>query len=382
MKRQYRLRHLASRPIQVMFAHTPGKWKSSGTHDMAEAVLWADTQLKGEGSISKHQLTLKEFAAGFFSSSDPHRWRVRKERKNKFHKETFYTSHQSRLDRYIIPALGGRLLTSLNDLIIDDWFIDLKSPLRSEISDNTKNKILGTLCIVLEEARRQRLIKLNPTDKVEPITERSQKRLPFCTADLLAMFPSKDTELLRIWGSRMWASYFLVMRDTGFRPGEVAALQVKNISFKLSGIYSTRSVDFRTRQIQESIKTTKKGQPYKVGVLTEQTIESLKSLVLESDLHNDDFLFRINDNLIVPDVANKHLKGSLKKAGVERLGRTQYSLRHSFDTALAGNVENKVLMELMAHTSLRPEYDHRTPEMILEQLQPVRAILEDRIKQR
>ncbi len=363
-----------------MFAHTPGKWKSTGTHNMAEAVLWAEAQLKGESVTQKQQLTLKQFAGNFFKPSDPHKWRARRERKNKYHKNEFYVANQSRLDRYILPAFGDRLISSINDLLIDDWLIDLKNPSGEEIADNTKNKILGTLRKVLDEARRQRLIESNPANDVEPITERRQPRVPFQPPELIAMFPETESSLLRIWGNRMWASYFLVMRDTGFRPGEVAALQVKNISFKLSGIYSTRSVDFRTRKIQESIKTTKKGQPYKVGVLTTQTLWSLENLVLGNDLQNDDFLFRVNGNLIVPDVANKHLKGSLKKAGVERLGRTQYSLRHSFDTALAGNVENKVLMELMAHTSLRPEYDHRTPEMILEQLQPVRAILEDRIK--
>jgi len=88
--------------------------------------------------------------------------------------------------------------------------------------------------------------------------------------------------------------------------------------------------------------------------------------------------FRVYKGLIIPDVANKHLKGVYKRAGVPSLGRTQYSFRHTFETTLAGKVENKVLLELMAHTAFHPEYDHRKPEHVLAQLQPVRAILEDR----
>ena len=52
--------------------------------------------------------------------------------------------------------------------------------------------------------------------------------------------------------------------------------------------------------------------------------------------------------------------------------------RHSLETDLAGKVENKVVAELMAHTKFNPTYDHRTPEMLLKELQPVRDLLEKR----
>jgi hypothetical protein len=44
-------------------------------------------------------------------------------------------------------------------------------------------------------------------------------------------------------------------------------------------------------------------------------------------------------------------------------------------------VENKVLIELMGHTSFRKEYDHRKPKNILTRLQPVREILEGRAEE-
>jgi len=136
-------------------------------------------------------------------------------------------------------------------------------------------------------------------------------------------------------------------------------------------------------QRAESLRKTKgmtqkevAGQKYKAGILTTITCEYLDELA--DTMADDDFFFLVNGRLLRPEVSNKHLRGACKRAGVALEGRTQYSLRHSFETGLAGLVENKVLLELMAHTAFHPEYDHRGPEHVLEQLQPVRAILEDR----
>jgi len=187
------------------------------------------------------------------------------------------------------------------------------------------------------------------------------------------MYPADEKDLLGIWGTRMWAVYFLVMRDTGFRPGEVSALNKDSYIPRFKGIYTESSVDFKTRKVQSSIKTTSKGQPYKVGILTGQTMAQLDKLILETP---GEYLFTINGRHVEPCTSNKHLKASCKRARVEVGNRTQYCLRHSFETNLSGKISNKDMLELMAHTSYRGEYDHRTPENILEQLAPVAKVLE------
>lgn len=47
---------------------------------------------------------------------------------------------------------------------------------------------------------------------------------------------------------------------------------------------------------------------------------------------------------------------------------------------LAGRVEDKVLLDLMAHTHFRMVYDHRTPDDMIIQLQPLRQLITDLIK--
>ncbi len=382
MKSKYRFRHQKGRYIQVSFAHIPGKWASTGTHNQTEAVLWAENKLEEDlkGMNNKKIYTFREFSENFFSTEDPHNWRKRQESRNHYYEDSFYLQHESRLKMYILPAFGDYLITAINDVMIDDWFLDLtKAKTHKKLADGTKNKILKCLRIIMEEARRQHLIDRNPAKDVLLINERNKKREPFTDIDLFKMFPKEENDLLYIWGNRTWATYFLIMRDTGFRPGEVAALTPSNISYDHQGVYTERSIDYRTREIKERIKTSNKGFQYKVGLLTKQTITQLRKLIDEKNIPDDNLLFRVKGgNAIIPDSANKHLKLSMERAEVDLAGRTQYSLRHSFETALAGNVDQKILLELMAHTNYRPEYDHRSPEDILRQLQPALEVIENR----
>ena len=48
MRSNYKFRHLTGRFIQASFAHIPGKWASTGTHSMKEAVLWAEHRLEAD----------------------------------------------------------------------------------------------------------------------------------------------------------------------------------------------------------------------------------------------------------------------------------------------------------------------------------------------
>ncbi len=69
---------------------------------MTEAVLWAEKKLLNDIGITsqKKDLTLKEFADGFFTE-DRQGYRKRNEKRNKYYTDMYYVAHQSRLDNYI-----------------------------------------------------------------------------------------------------------------------------------------------------------------------------------------------------------------------------------------------------------------------------------------
>ncbi len=267
MKKPYTFINRSGRYIQVSFKHIPGRWFSTGTNDSIEAVRFAESMLAQDKPSYSKTPTLQQFSTGFFSD-DRYGYRNRNEKRNLKYEDRFYSAHQARLDGYIIPKFGSYLIDSISDVMIEDWLLDLISiKTEEELSDDSKNIILLCLRIVFHEAKRKGLISQNPADSVKMINATNKPRLPFSITDLLALFPKEENELLRIWQSRMWALYFLVMRDTGFRPSEVAALSRSSYVPEYRGIYSECSVSVE-RTVKQSIKTTRSGQPYKVGVLS------------------------------------------------------------------------------------------------------------------
>ena len=71
--RPYRFRQHKDRPISVEFDFMPGKRISTGSYDMAGAVLFAEDYLgrQGMGADMLRVPTVAEAAKGFFSDRGP-----------------------------------------------------------------------------------------------------------------------------------------------------------------------------------------------------------------------------------------------------------------------------------------------------------------------
>ncbi len=360
-----------------MFKHIPGKWISTGKTEIAEAVLFAEDFLHKElGGHKGGKTTLREFAEDFFAKSDPYNIRQRDKQYGRIFEETHYLKANGYLRNYILPRFGAYNLTGITSLAIENWFLNLYKKNGDPLSNDTKNRILQTLTYILEEARRRGFVEDNESSKVHKTTVHNERREVFTPDELKIMFPHSDSELLKIWKTNFWATYFLILKDTGFRPGEIAALKISNYYPFMHGLYSTNSVNYASRQLK-GIKTSHIGKTYKVGLLTEQTERFLNALIEKRKKERAEFLFQIDGRFIAPTTSNKYFKNNAPLT-VNLKGRTQYCLRHSFETDIAGKVENKVVAELMAYTKFNPTYDHRTPETILRELQPVRELLESR----
>lgn len=371
MKGKYRFRKQKGRKhYEVMFAHIPGKWITTDSETKEGAVLYAERQLRQErGEIRQEAITLGEFARGFFTRKDPHGYRHRLERRNNFYEEGFFERHQARLDNYILPAHGSYLLTALTDVLIEDFILDIKSKQNNGklLSEDSRNKILSCYRIVLQEAVREGYIRSNPAKEVVSIATTYRHREAFTQEELNMLFPEDDKELIRIWGGSLkWCVYFCIMKDTGWRPGEVAGLRIQNWYPELQGIYTTESVDRVTHQIKHSIKTTRRGQKYKAGFLDDQTARLLRQLIMTL---RGDFLFEVNSRgLVYAELANKHLRAAANRVNLALRGRTQYCFRHTFNTLRLGTIPETARLILMGHTSNRPEYNHLQPEDALRRV--------------
>lgn len=372
MKTPYRFIQRKGRYIQVSFAHIPNRWFSTGSLTMAGAIKFAEEKLN-ETAKKQDDITLSEFAKDFFSPSDPHGYKHRLERRNTFYAQTYYEQHASRLRKYILPAHGSYRLSSLKDTMIEDFILDIP-----KLADSSKNKVLACYRIILQEAVREGYIDKNPANDVKEIPVTYQKREVFTEAEIALLFPSDDEECIKLYGSVKWATYFAILKDTGWRPSEVAGLCKINYFPELRGIYTTRSVDYRTHKIKQSLKTTRKGQPFKEGFLSEQTDRLLQMLIATT---YSDELFHLSEkgkkeDFIYPECANKKLQRVCNKAGVALHGRTQYCFRHTFNTNALGNIPEVARLLLMGHTSNRQEYNHLTPEQALKRVLSIEGVKE------
>ncbi len=139
----------------------------------------------------------------------------------------------------------------------------------------------------------------------------------------------------------------------------------------------SHSIENRTGRRKETKTRIKKP-----AVLTERAEGLL--LLLEStasDTDKDTLIFHSPDNgPVILESANKHFKASCVRAGVDPRDRTQYCLRHSFNTHALHMLEKKDIQKLMGHRTdeMTKHYYHPTDEDLLKQVpESARKKLED-----
>jgi len=378
----YRLINRKNRKIQVIFRILPGKCISTGADNERDAIIFAERYLLNYDGVRIEKVpTFKEFANGFYAN-DKYEYIKRIGKKKRYIKDVNWINHEARIQNYWIPQFGRFLLSAVSSVAIDSWFMNLKHYKKlTPLADSTKNKILNAGRAIFKEAVWRKIIKENPINGIEKIIEENKHREPLTDFELAKLFPKSEKELLKIWLDRKWLCYFLIMRDTGWRPGEVAGLARKNYYTNFGGVYTEQSIDRRTGEVQNRIKTTKKGIQYKIGYFSDVTISQLNKYLKEENLILNDLIFKTKKGKgIKPDASNNHFKASCERAGIEIGNRTQYSFRHTFDTKMLQHLSLDEVNLLMGHIGYRGEYDHRTPTDILGQYATLKSTVQKNYK--
>jgi len=368
----FRLYKRNGRPIQVKFEGSKSVL-SSGYYDEINATLWAEAKYK---EFRNNDIKLRDFSEGFYTRTDEMSFRAFNERNGKYNTDHYYAAMNGRLQNYILPAFGDVYLSMIDNLAIEKWFVTLKRASSGKpLSPDSKNKVLECFSNIMQNALKQGLVFTNPCDLVDKVVERHDSREPFTEEEMELLFPKADDELLIFWGGLMWATYFLISKCTGFRPGEISGLTVDNYYPDLGGLVVNKTFNTYKQQIMKRIKTSEKGKKGKIGFLSPQAIKFLEKLI-ENLPPGEEYLFKIGDRHIISETANKHFV-TCAKSVIDLRGRTQYCLRHTFQTMLAGEIEEKEILELMGHTKYRDDYDHRKGGRRLKQLQGLREKLNE-----
>lgn len=385
----YRFIVRSGRNIDVIFAHLPGQRMSTGTRDMTEAVLFAERFLEEDGKAKQTAPLLKDFAKDFFTRTDKASLRYRQKKFKKENRDKWYLDNQANLNNYIIPRFGDYPVDAISAVAVENWIVDFDGAKVKDLSGGTRVKVLNTFRFVLDDAVRMGYLRSNPArEGLSPSEDKDNGKRSLSIWEQNQLFPADPQQRMIIWGGLMWATYFSIMFDTGFRPDEVAGLQLGDVYQTPNGmaVYTSHTMNSEEKKPKERVKTSGKGVEKRVGLLSDVT-EALVYELIENDKISDpdEYLHLIHRNIkdswVFTPTSNKHFKTVAYRLleideDDEERALTQYCLRHTFATYKRGTVDEQTLSIVMGHSrGVLSNYDHRDAVMVISQLDKSRKEL-------
>jgi integrase len=256
---------------------------------------------------------------------------------------------------HIIPMWGDFLPEKISIKTVDRKLCDLP------FSGSTKNAIISCLKDIYTHLIEEEIIKENPIQNiirfsVAPI----KKRGALSPEEIEKLFPENYEELLKIWGSEMYACAFLILKDTGLRPGELRALQWKDWYLDEKSFPIMKAIEAGTRN---KIKGTKTGlvRPTVVTEFTANYIEYFRKLKIRKP---DDFIFVERYGLPPRNsVMSRHFREGVERAGLNRAEISPYWLRHTFNTRMLETLSDDMVQKLMGHKTYEMTQRYRDADI-------------------
>lgn len=257
--------------------------------------------------------------------------------------------------KHIAPRIGGIRIQRIRPVDVESFFAQL---LRDGASASLVRKVGTTLSIAMNHAVRSQLIPNNPTQGVRRPKVKRAKIAVLDSAQVAALVRACD-------GARLGALWLLLL-DSGMRPGEALALHWPDLDFAAKRVSVTKNM---ANTGEPKAPKTERGR--RMIELTPGTIDALhahrKAMLTEGrDVRRGPIFVNARGGVIVPnDVTRGHLHPFLVAAGIPSFGA--YALRHTCATMLLGaNVNPKIVSERLGHSTIAMTldiYSHVLPGM-------------------
>jgi integrase len=302
---------------------------------------------------------LKYYAENFFAIDGY--WRRNCEQKGKHVIDVVVIKRAYLTKNYIIPLFGDISVNKISSNIISEKLCGLNC-----LCGTTKNAIIICLDDIYANLIEKNIVKENPTKNVIRFSRAIVNgRGALSLEELAKLFPQNHDELIKIWHSQMYATAFLILRDTGLRPGELRALQWKDWYPEKKFIPITKAIEAGTRS---KIKGTKTGafKPAIVSDFTATEISNLKRIA--KHISSDDFIFASRYG--IPPRGNTMstcFRQGVRRADLNRPEISPYWLRHTFNTLALLYLDEADVRKLMGHTTSKMTRHYRHPDIFLLQ---------------
>lgn len=370
----------------IHFDEYPGHWIVSPEHDRSRALAWAKRN-RDRLVLSNDSATIADYCKGFYAEDGI--WVRRQKDKGRHYIELHLKNRQAYLDNYFSNIFGHLRPQDIDRpefrREFDNWLLDLRSYLDDErkLSRATKNKIIYSVNDFIEEMIDLKKMTGNPLTGLKKYSKDPENPRGVIDRESLAMmFPSRHGDLVRIWGSPMWACVMLTFYDTGVRPGEARALTWADIDTAKRFIPFRKGIQAGTTN---RVKGTKTGV-VKAGFLNERTVQELDIWRSLSRFSADkDFVFTVKgDKPVTNEATTKAFRRGLAQIAKENKGWepnpnwTPYWLRHSFGTYQMEVLEDGEIAALMGNgvVVLKRHYQHPDDETLYRSSEGIKEKLD------
>ena len=260
------------------------------------------------------------------------------------------------------PRFGSTRIGDIDERAVKAWVADLDSgAIRTKYGEPytkgaIKTGVRRLLGSMLRYAVRRRWIMADPTAGVRLPRAPMQRVDAFTPAEARAIADAAGklrTPTGRPCGRPMDRLVVLLLASTGMRPGEMAALDVRDVDLAHGTINvdktMTKAEAGHYRYVQGDTKTPKGRRRLPIPPFLR---DGLEELVAGRDGGAPLFTSARGERIIYSQWAERVFRPAMDAAGINPDGRTLtlYSLRHTFaSVAIASGADVKTLQELMGH---------------------------------
>ncbi len=283
-----------------------------------------------------------------------------------------YESYESLLRRYIQPALGERIMSTITPLDVQDAY---QRMIDRGLSSRTVQYTHSVLRSAMRQAIRWRLLTQDPTDGAQlPRLDRREMRVLSAEQSRIFLSAALKTH---------YGTVFAIALTTGMRPSEYLALKWQDIDWDRGTVSVVRTLE-RAAGLWRFAET-KRDRSRRIIKLQAWVLETLKDLHRRTK-QSDGYCWPAAAELVFTTPAGRPIHSDkLAKKFKAILHQVVlpiirlYDLRHTAATlALAAGVPPKVVAEQLGHASAAftlDVYSHLLPHMQDQAAMKVERIL-------